>query len=107
MNKKGFVNVFITLGVALILIIIIISFFIYFQINLVQTKIKNDLNLHNIIKNLIIYIVFGIIMYSIVSLVATINMSLIHKTIVEILTGIIVYVTLCLIYFTKTKNKIN
>ena len=69
-------------------------------------KIKNDLNLHNIIKNLIIYIVFGIIMYSIVSLVATINMSLIHKTIVEILTGIIVYVTLCLIYFTKTKNKI-
>ena len=30
-------------------------------------KIKNDLNLHNIIKNLIIYIVFGIIMYSIVS----------------------------------------
>lgn len=44
MNKKGFVNVFITLGVALILIIIIISFFIYFQINLVQTKIKNDLN---------------------------------------------------------------
>lgn len=69
-------------------------------------KIKNDLNLHNIIKNLIIYIVFGVIMYSIVSLVATINMSLIHKTIVEILTGIIVYVTLCLIYFTKTKNKI-
>lgn len=69
-------------------------------------KIKNDLNLHNIIKNLIIYIIFGIIMYSIVSLVATINMSLIHKTIVEILTGIIVYVTLCLIYFTKTKNKI-
>ena len=69
-------------------------------------KIKNDLNLHNIIKNLIIYIVFGIIMYSIVSLVATINMSLIHKTIVEILTGIIVYVTLCLIYFTTTKNKI-
>lgn len=69
-------------------------------------KIKNDLNLHNIIKNLIIYIIFGIIMYSIVSLVATINMSLIYKTIVEILTGIIVYVTLCLIYFTKTKNKI-
>lgn len=69
-------------------------------------KIKNDLNLHNIIKNLIIYIIFGIIMYSIVSLVATINMSLIHKTIVEIFTGIIVYVTLCLIYFTKTKNKI-
>lgn len=69
-------------------------------------KIKNDLNLHNIIKNLIIYIIFGIIMYSIVSLVATINMSLIHKTIVEILTGIIVYVTLCLVYFTKTKNKI-
>ena len=69
-------------------------------------KIKKDLNLHNIIKNLIIYIIFGIIMYSIVSLVATINMSLIYKTIVEILTGIIVYVTLCLIYFTKTKNKI-
>ncbi len=69
-------------------------------------KIKNNLNLHNIIKNLIIYIIFGIIMYSIVSLVATINMSLIYKTIVEILTGIIVYVTLCLIYFTKTKNKI-
>lgn len=69
-------------------------------------KIKNDLNLHNIIKNLIIYIIFGIIMYSIVSLVATINISLIYKTIVEILTGIIVYVTLCLIYFTKTKNKI-
>ena len=69
-------------------------------------KIKNDLNLYNIIKNLIIYIIFGIIMYSIVSLVATINMSLIYKTIVEILTGIIVYVTLCLIYFTKTKNKI-
>lgn len=69
-------------------------------------KIKNDLNLHNIIKNLIIYIIFGIIMYSIVSLVATINMSLIYKTIVEILTGIIVYVTLCLICFTKNKNKI-
>ena len=69
-------------------------------------KIKNNLNLHNIIKNLIIYIIFGIIMYSIVSLVATINMSLIYKTIVEILTGIIVYVTLCLIYFTKNKNKI-
>lgn len=69
-------------------------------------KIKNNLNLHNIIKNLIIYIIFGIIMYSIVSLVATINMSLIYKTIVEILTGIIVYVTLFLIYFTKTKNKI-
>lgn len=69
-------------------------------------KIKKDLNLHNIIKNLIIYIIFGIIMYSIVSLVATINMSLIYKTIVEILTGIIVYVTLCLIYFTKNKNKI-
>lgn len=69
-------------------------------------KIKNDLNLHNIIKNLIMYIIFGIIMYSIVSLVATINISLIYKTIVEILTGIIVYVTLCLIYFTKNKNKI-
>lgn len=69
-------------------------------------KIKNNLNLHNIIKNLIIYIIFGIIMYSIVSLVATINISLIYKTILEILTGIIIYVTLCLIYFIKTKNKI-
>lgn len=69
-------------------------------------KIKNDLNLHNIIKNLIIYIIFGIIMYSIVSLVATIDISLIYKTIIEILTGIIIYVTLCLIYFIKTKNKI-
>lgn len=44
MNKKGFVNVFVTLGIVLIIIAIVISFFIYFQINLIQTKIKSDLN---------------------------------------------------------------
>lgn len=43
MNKKGFVNVFITIGIVILIFVLLTCFMIYFQINHIKTKIKNEM----------------------------------------------------------------
>ena len=43
MNKKGFVNICISLGVVIILVILISIFLIYFQVNVLISEIRQEL----------------------------------------------------------------
>lgn len=42
-NKKGFVNVFITIGVVVVIFVLIACFMTYFQVNHIRTKVINEL----------------------------------------------------------------
>lgn len=60
----------------------------------------------NAIKSYSIYYVFALIMFGGVRLVSVINVSIIFKVVLEVLTGVIIYSCLCLMYWKYHKSSV-
>lgn len=57
------------------------------------------------LMNCLVYVFFGVVMFGVVRLVATISMSIVFKLFIEIILGAISFIILCLIYWKSTNSK--
>ena len=69
-------------------------------------SISKYIKLNTTLLKLSIYVVFGIIMVFAVRIVAKANVNIVVKLILEVISGVIVYLSLCLLYWKITGNHI-